>query len=130
MLQSNGDNSATDLPTDFITSSIPENPATKTGVYLQKLYTCIKNNRDELGYPYGTQVTPYLFVSNDLSGKYFQTLKMFIDKKIQFNVETFLEILKSLIETYEEHGDPRGCCGFYFSHTKEQMIALHDKLKS
>jgi hypothetical protein len=126
MSHSQGDSVAT----DFITSSIPENPTTKTGVYLQKLYTCIENNRDELGYPHGSKVTPYLFVSNDLSGKYFQTLKMFIDKKLQFNVQTFLDILKSLIETYEEHGDSQGCCGFYFSHTKEQMMVLYDKLNN
>jgi hypothetical protein len=124
MLHSEANNS------DLIERSIPENPSTKTDVYLHKLYTCINNNRDELGYPYGSKVTPYLFVTNDLSGKYFQTLKMFIDKKLQFNVETFLDILKSLIETYEEHGDSQGCCGFSFSHTKEQMMVLYDKLNT
>jgi hypothetical protein len=115
---------------DLIETSIPENPSTKTDVYLHKLYTYIKNNRDELGYPYGTTVTPYLYVSNDLSGKYFQTLKMFIDNKLQFNVQTFLDILNSLIETYEEHGNSNDCCAFYFSHTKEQMMTLYDKLNN
>ena len=55
---------------------------------------------------------------------------MFIDKKIQFDVQTFLDILNSLIETYEEHGNSNDCCAFYFSHTKEQMMTLYDKLNN
>lgn len=115
---------------DLIDSCIPQNASSKTDVYLQKLYTCIKNNRDILGYPCGTSNIPYLFVSNDLSLKYFHTLQMFIDKKLQFDVLTFLDILKSLIETYDEHRDGGKCCALYYSQTKEQMVVLYDKLSN
>lgn len=116
---------------DIIKTSIPESDKDKTDVYLRKLYTYIKDNRDELGYPCGTNITPYLYVSNDLCGKYFQMMQLFISKRIQFDVTTCIDILKSLIDTYDhEHNTENGhkCCSFYHSKSKEEMQVLYSKL--
>ena len=116
---------------DFMESIIPKEPTCKTDIYLQKLYTFIKRHRDTLGYPYGGDKIPYLFTSNDLSGKYFQTLNMFIQKHQQIDVSACLDILASLIEAYDEHGDTKGgCCAFYFSRSKQELQDLYEKLTS
>lgn len=118
---------------DIIETSIPTEFRNKTDVYLCKLYTYIKENRNELGYPYGTNEGPYLYITNDLCGKYFQMMQLFINKKIQFDVNTFLDILKSLIESYDDHIHNTGklnCCSFHYSKTKEEMLDLYNKLQN
>ena len=115
---------------DVLENSIPQNIQTKTDLYLNKLYTWINDNRDVLGYPKNSDSIPYLFVTNDLPGKYFQALNLFIQKKVQFDVPTCLDVLKSLIDTYDEHPeDSDRCCAFYFSKTKEEMQTLLGKLE-
>jgi hypothetical protein len=116
---------------DIIETSIPTELRDKTTIFLSKLYTYIKDNRNELGYPCGTNVSPYLYMTNDLCGKYFQMMQLFISKKIQFDVPTFLDILKSLIDSYDDHEHNTGklnCCSFYYSKTKEEMQELFNDI--
>ena len=113
---------------DLIDSSIPQQINNKTDIYLTKLYTCIKDHRDELGYPFGTNKFPYLYTTNDLCGKCFQMINLFIANKIQFDVQTFLDIIKALIDTYDEHQGDK-CCSFYHSKTKDEIVELYSKLQ-
>jgi hypothetical protein len=117
--------------TDIIETSIPTDIRNKTDIFLSKLYTYIKDNRNELGYPSGTNVSPYLYMTNDLCNKYFQMNQLCIKNNIQFDVPTFLDIHKALIESYDDHTHNTGklnCCSFYYSKTKEQMLELYNKL--
>lgn len=112
---------------DLIDTSIPKTINNKTDVFLIKVYTYIKENRNELGYPYGINKVPYLYMTNDLCGKCFQMMQLFIQKQIQFDVATFLDIIKALIDTYEDkHND--GCCSFYHSKPVEEIQELYNKL--
>ncbi len=118
---------------DLIESSIIADPKTPTEVFCNKIYTYVKENREVLGYPVGSKTGPYLFVTNDLSGKMAEFLQMVkkVEKDTAVQLALMKEVVGLLIETYDyEAGKKKDgcscCCGFYHSITKEQAQEIKD----
>lgn len=123
-------------PRDVIDSSLDIDITSKTDEYLVKLYTLIKENRDALGCPIGSTSFPYLFVTNDLWGKFAQTIQLFDKQKLQVAPSTLLELLKCLLESFDEesnhhhNGGCHGCCSFYFSCSRDNIQNIYTNLSS
>ena len=113
---------------DMVDGAIILNPTTKTEEYLNAIYTFIRDHRDALGLQKGKNSFPYLYVSNDLFGKFtglVQLIGQHPDVKTVLqqpaNADLFYRLATLLVATYGEENHEKGCsgssscCGFYHS---------------
>jgi hypothetical protein len=109
----------------YATTSPAEMTATKR--MLSSLYTKFNEHRDELGYPVGSNTTPYFYCSNDLCNKFGSCLELLNDAKIEIDLVWYVELLKDFAGSFDDE-HPGGCCALWHSMSKEEVVSLCDNL--
>lgn len=118
---------------DIMESSIVNDPQSNAVRFRNRIYKHVIFNRDILGYPKGVKKTPYMFVSNDLSGIFMEFLGLINEHKhhqeIQDISRDLIGILKLLILSYDDIRCEHGCSGFWHSIDKEVFVSMRKMLK-
>lgn len=116
---------------DIIQESIIENPITSVEKFCNCIYTHVKNHRDLFGYPVGSENFPYLYVTNDLCGKFVSLLKMVDEhahdqdelRDIMRDVPNMIELLLATYHSDTSNGSC-SCCHFWHSMKREDIEKL------
>lgn len=110
---------------------VPLDEHSKANVYLRKLYRYIIDHREELGYPIGTNLIPYLFLTNDYYHKYLGFIRMCADAKYDLDADTNMDICEALWQCFHELKDQElcSCCAPFFSCSEERLRFVYDTAK-
>ena len=113
------------MASDLIAASASEEydlpPASKR--LLSMIYKKVAEHRDALGYPEGSNQSPYFMISNDLSLKFAMCLKLMLEADVKLERDWILELTREYVASYDEHHGS-GCCGLYHSQPKETAEAV------
>ena len=131
-----GTQTASHTVDDIMESSIVENPHNNAQRFRNRVFEHVVKNRDAFGYPKGCNEGPYMFCSNDLSGIFFELVKMTQkhrdDPGIKEIGKDLLGILDLLISSYDDVADncSGGCCRYWHSVDKEVIVTLANTLEA
>jgi hypothetical protein len=118
---------------DIMESSIVNDPSSNAVRFRNRIFKHVIHNRDILGYPKGVNKTPYMFVSNDLSGIFMEFVRLINEHKHHQEIKEIwrdlMGILKLLILSYDDVRCEHGCCGFWHSIDKEVFVSMRKMLK-
>jgi hypothetical protein len=93
-----------------------------TARYLKTLYVFIDDNRDEFGYPEGCETIPYLYVSDDLFGKFIHLIKLCMDHEVGIDDENMESLLQNLLDSYDENDGDTGFTHSQPASTVESLL--------
>lgn len=118
---------------DIIDRSIVENPHSISQRFRNRVFEHVRRHREIFGFPPGCGKVPYMFVSNDLAGTFFDFVKMVLEHKDheEMNEVTMdmINIVEMLVMTYDDQTScSAGCCHFWHSDPKDIFVALHQTM--
>lgn len=99
------------------------NMSLATARFLKTLYMIINVCRDEFGFPVGCENIPYLYVSNDLFGKFIHLIKLCMDNEVGIDDENMESLLQNLLDSYQESEEDTGFTHSQPASTVESLLA-------
>lgn len=114
---------------DVLESSLISEPKNSTERVLSTIYELSVQHRDQLGFPKGSTSFPYFIVSNDVSLKFMQFIRLTIEKGVTLDETIVFDLFENLIAAYD---DDQGCacCRHHFSLPKDLIIDFFDQIKA
>lgn len=103
------------------------NMSMATARFLKTLYVFIDDNRDAFGFPIGCETIPYLYVTDDLFGKFLHLVKMCMDHEVGIDDENMESLLQNLLDSYQEND---GDTGFTHSQPASTVQSLLDGFRA
>lgn len=108
---------------DFIERSAEAEFAdTATNRMLSMIHKKVAENRDVLGFPVGSNDFPGFYVTNDLSAKFGQAMKLFVESDIDLSASWVLELTRNFVGSYDESQT-----GFHNSAPKASAVKVLEK---
>ena len=111
---------------DFIEqSAAAAHPDTATYRMLSMIHKKVAEHRDALGYPAGRNDFPAFYVTNDLSSKFGQAMKLFVDSRIDLSAAWVVELARNFVASYD---DPQ--TGFHHSAPKASAVKVLEQYEA
>jgi hypothetical protein len=111
---------------DFIEqSAAAEFADTATNRMLSMIHKKVAEHRDALGYPIGKNDFPGFYVTNDLSSKFGQAMKLFVESDIDLSANWVLELARNFVGSYDDK-DP----GFHHSAPRATAVKVLEQYEA
>lgn len=111
---------------DFIEqSAAAEFADTATNRMLSMIHKKVAENRDALGFPVGKNDFPGFYVTNDLSAKFGQAMKLFVESDIDLSAAWVVELARNFVGSYDDQGT-----GFHHSAPKATALKVLEQYEA